>query len=486
MVKEPPLYSAEPVSCPKDAVRLVQEMLQNYDREALVIVNLDNRGKPINLNIVSVGTLDSAIAHPREIMKAAILSNAASVLMIHNHPSGNVEPSAEDIRTTNNMYSICKLMDIPLRDHIIISGRERYFSFEEQGLFVFRDKAVEEAMKASEVRESPAAARTEWAENRQKAIREITDKLEQGVHDLFDSEQYQNYLKTMAKFHGYSLNNTLLIAMQKPDATLVAGYTAWQQKHGRQVLKGEKGIKILAPAPYKVKEEHNRMDPNTHLPVMDACGKPVVDLIEVERPAFKVATVFDVSQTEGKDLPSLGVNELTGTVAEYDCFLEALKRSCPASISFEEIDSGAKGFYNPSEDRVVVQSGMSEVQTAKTLIHEMTHQILHSKEALKDLEEVKTARTKEVEAESVAYTICQHYGIDTSDYSFGYIAGWSAGKETEELRNSLETIRKTADELIIKIDEQFEAVKKELLQDKIKETAKKLSVLSKKRGDPAR
>ena len=455
MVKEPPLYSSNPVNCPDDAVRLVRDMLQSYDREAVVIVNFDNRAKPINLNIVSVGTINASLVHPREVLKTAILSNAASVMMIHNHPSGDIEPSAEDIKITNSMYSICKLMDIPLRDHIIIGDHERYYSFAEHNVFEYRDESIADVIGAGEVREPSAAEKAEWAVARQQAIKDITDKLEKGVHDLFDSEQYQNYLKTMAKFHNYSLNNTLLIAMQKPDATLVAGYTAWQQKHGRQVLKGEKGIKILAPAPYKVKEERSRMDPDTHLPVYDASGRPVTELVEVERPAFKVATVFDVSQTEGKELPSIGVSELSGNVAEYECFFEALKRSCPTGIDFEEIDSGAKGFYDPGADRIVVQSGMSEVQTAKTLIHEMTHQILHSKEALKDLEETKTRRTKEVEAESVAYTICQHYGIDTSDYSFAYVAGWSAGKETEELRTSLETIRKTADDLITKIDGHF-------------------------------
>ena len=480
MVKEPPLYSTEPVRCPDDAVRLVREMLQQYDREALVIVNFDSRAKPINLNIVSVGTLNASMAHPREIMKSAVLSNADSVMMIHNHPSGSVEPSVDDVRITNNMYSVCKLMDIPLRDHIIIGDQGRYYSFAEHNAFQFRENAVEDILGAGEVRESSAADKAERAAARKQEMKEITEKLEQGVKDLFDSDRYQNYLKTMAKFHNYSLNNTLLIAMQKPDATLVAGYTAWKQKHGRQVLKGEKGIRILAPAPYKVKEERNRMDPVTHLPVVDASGKPVVDLVEVERPAFKVATVFDVSQTEGKELPSVGASELTGNVADFAAFFEALKRTCPVKMEFEDIQSGAKGFYHLIEDRIVIKEGMSEVQTAKTAIHEMAHKILHSNDRERP-EDEKSRRQKEVEAESVAYTVCQHYGIETSDYSFAYVAGWSSDHNYEELRTSLETIRSTADELITSIDAHFEKAREEMKEAGIYDTVDKIAALKKKK-----
>ena len=503
MVKEPPLYSTEPVNRPSDAVRLVRELLQSYDREAVVIVNLDTRAKPINFNIVSVGTINASLAHPREIMKSAVLSNAASVMLIHNHPSGSIEPSAEDIKLTNNMYSVCKILEIPLRDHIIIGDHERYYSFAEHGLFRYEPDLIEDIAENEAVREAhgaydaaeitatdPADAaestdvekngKPDWMAARQQAIKEITEKLEQGVKDLFDSDKYREYLNTMSKFHNYSLNNTILIAMQKPEATLVAGYTAWQKNHDRHVLKGEKGIKILAPAPYKVKLEQDRMDPDTHQPVFDAAGQPVKDLIEVERPAFKVATVFDVSQTEGKEIPSIGVDELSGNVAEYAAFFEALKRTCPVKMEFEDIQSGAKGFYNLIEDRIVIKSGMSEVQTAKTAIHEMTHKILHSNDRERPKDE-KSRRQKEVEAESVAYTVCQHYGIDTSDYSFAYVAGWSSDKNFEELKNSLETIRSTADDLITKINMHFAEAKKEMIRAGIYETAEKLSALKKRK-----
>lgn len=306
------------------------------------------------------------------------------------------------------------------------------------------------------------------AENTQyQKVKEITDQLEQGIQDLFQSEKYMEWLKTMSKFHDYSLNNTLLIAFQKPDATLVAGYTAWQKEFGRQVMKGEKAIKILAPAPYKQKVEMDKIDPITQKPVLDAEGNPVKEVQEIKRPAFKVVNVFDVSQTDGKDIPSLGVNELTGDVQEYELFFEALKRTCPVAMEFEQIESGAKGYYHQLEQRIAIQEGMSQIQTIKTAIHEMAHQRLHAISPLDETSEgVKQTRSsKEVEAESVAYTVCQHYGIETSDYSFAYVASWSHGKETPELKSSLNTIRKTANEMITEIDGHIAEINKEMEQE---------------------
>ena len=298
-------------------------------------------------------------------------------------------------------------------------------------------------------------------------VREITDKLEQGIKELFESEKFKEYLTTMSKFYNYSFNNTLLIAMQKPDATLIAGYTSWQRNFDRQVMKGEKGIKILAPAPYKAKEEREKIDPATQKPVLDADGKPVTETVEVMRPAFKVVSVFDVSQTDGKELPDIAVDELTGSVENYAAFFEALKQESPVPISFEEIPGGAKGYFSHAENRIAIQEGMSEIQTIKTAIHEIAHAKLHAIDPTEKLapEERKDRHTKEVEAESVAYTVCQRYGIETSDYSFGYIAGWSSDKDTKELKGSLETIRSTAAEMIESIDSKL----KVLLADKDKE-----------------
>ena len=310
------------------------------------------------------------------------------------------------------------------------------------------------------------------AENKNaQQVREITDKLEQGIKELFESERFKEYLRTMSKFYNYSFNNTLLIAMQKPEATYVAGYTSWQRNFDRQVMKGEKGIKILAPAPYKAQEEREKIDPLTQKPVIGADGKAVTETVEVLHPAFKVVSVFDVSQTDGKELPDIIVDELKGTVENYEAFFNALKQESPVPISFEDIPGGAKGFFSPVESRIAIQEGMSEIQTVKTAIHEIAHAKLHAVKPDEKAapEDKKDRHTKEVEAESVAYTVCQRYGIETSDYSFGYIAGWSSGKETKELKSSLDTIRKTAAEMIEGIDAKLKVLLAEKAQSAEKE-----------------
>ena len=311
------------------------------------------------------------------------------------------------------------------------------------------------------------------AENKNaQQVREITDKLEQGIKELFESERFKEYLRTMSKFYNYSFNNTLLIAMQKPEATYVAGYTSWQRNFDRQVLKGERGIKILAPAPYKAQEEREKIDPLTQKPVIGTDGKAVTETVEVLRPAFKVVSVFDVSQTDGKELPDIIVDELKGTVENYEAFFDALKQVSPVPISFEDIPGGAKGFFSPVESRIAIQEGMSEIQTVKTAIHEIAHAKLHAVKPDEKTapEDRKDRHTKEVEAESVAYTVCQRYGIETSDYSFGYIAGWSSGKETKELKSSLDTIRKTAAEMIEGIDAKLKVLLAEKAQSAEKDT----------------
>lgn len=280
--------------------------------------------------------------------------------------------------------------------------------------------------------------------SQKEQIKEITDRLEAGIQELFASDRYREYLDCMSKFHNYSLNNTLLIAMQRPDATLVAGYRAWQKDHGRTVRKGERGIKILAPCKFKVEVDSEREGED-----------PAV----VEMLSFRIVHVWDVSQTDGKELPDLGVNELTGDVREYRKLFNALAGICPVRMQFEDIQSGAKGYYNDAEKRIAIKDGMSQLQTIKTMIHEMAHQKLHAKEAL-DPDHPTDRRTKEVEAESIAYTVCSRYGLDTSDYSFGYVAGWSSGKDTKELKASLERIRNTADEMITGIDQSMEQQRK--------------------------
>ncbi|WP_418417196.1 LPD16 domain-containing protein [Blautia sp.] len=284
-------------------------------------------------------------------------------------------------------------------------------------------------------------------------VKEITDKLEAGLKELFESKKYKSYLSTMSKFHNYSFNNTLLIAMQKPEATLVAGYQAWQKNFERHVNKGEKAIRILAPAPYKIKEERDKLDPVTGELMFDENGIPQKEEVEITIPAFRAVSVFDVSQTDGKPIPELEVNELLSTVEGYEDFVQALMNISSVPIAFENIPGDSKGYFNTAEKRIAVQENMSESQTLKTMVHEVAHSMLHDKEVNQSMEiPEKDRNTKEVEAESVAFTVCQHFGIDTSDYSFGYIAGWSSGRNMKELKSSLDTIRKTASELITGIE----------------------------------
>ena len=293
------------------------------------------------------------------------------------------------------------------------------------------------------------------SERSDEKLKEITNRLEQGIAELFDSEHYKDYLRVMSKFHNYSFRNTLLIAMQAPDASLVAGYSTWKNTHGRHVKGGEKGIKIFAPAPYKVKREMKKIDPQTQQPIIGKDGQPETEEKEITVPAYKVVSVFDVSQTEGREIPSIGADELTGDVDRYKDFFAALEKTSPVPIGFENIEGSSHGYYHLEEKRIAIQEGMSELQTLKTAVHEIAHAKLHDIDLNAPAEEQgdrPDRRTREVQAESVAYTVCQHYGLDTSDYSFGYVAGWSSGKELSELKSSLETIRNAAAEIIDSID----------------------------------
>lgn len=303
-------------------------------------------------------------------------------------------------------------------------------------------------------------------------VQELTDKLEQGLQDLFNSDSYCNYLRTMSKFHNYSFNNTLLIAMQKPDATLVAGYKAWQKNFERHVNKGEKAIRILAPAPYKIKEERDKIDPVTQELLLDKDGNPQKEEVEITIPAFRAVSVFDVAQTDGKPIPELAAKELLSDVEGYQDMIRAVEAISPVPIELEEIAGDSKGYYDREAKRIAVQENMSESQTLKTMIHEVAHSKLHSKEVEQDEQMRKDRNTKEVEAESIAYTVCQHFGVDTSDYSFGYIAGWSSGRDTKELRASMDTIRRTASELITGIEEQLQELQRnrEVSQEQTKES----------------
>lgn len=593
MVEMPPLLSETPIESPESAIEVMADMLKDYDREVVAIVNLRPDGKPINMNVVSMGALDQSIAHPREILKSTILANAASIVLVHNHPSGKLIPSTDDIILTNRLKQISDLIGIRFLDHIIVGPGKEYYSFHQkdkipvsslklsrdlddiklEGLKVSENtkemerkrtaeltvaecsefhsmgeehvgiKTAKEAIEifnhippermnavpaigvrltdeaepdvfmevdifngkrfelevlslVPEIRNDWNAQRLiaelihafpeaeirgeipegvqkkiQFIESREKQadqLKAVTDQLEKGVAEVFQSDKYKQFLDTMAKFPRYSVNNSILIMMQKPDARLCQSYTGWKEM-GRYVKKGEKGINILAPAPYKVEREQTKFDEKGK-PVLDADGEPVKEKVEVTVRAFKIVKTFDIAQTDGKEIPSIGPNELIGSIEGYPKLLQALQEISPVPVTFEQIDSGAKGFYHQAEKRIAVQDGMSEVQTIKTLLHEMAHQKLHDRDtsAAGDI----PRNGKEVEAESVAYVVCQHYGINTSDYSFSYVAGWSEGKETPELKSSLDKIRQTAAEFISQIDERMEVLlaEKEQTQEAVKES----------------
>lgn len=300
-------------------------------------------------------------------------------------------------------------------------------------------------------------------------MREIVDSIENGIKELFESDKYRQYLATMSRFHRYSVNNTMLIYMQRPDATHVAGFNKWRDQFGRNVLKGEKGIRIIAPTPYKKKIEEIKTDPETNAPVLDADGKAIIEEKEIRIPMFKVVSVFDVSQTAGKPLPQLAA-DLSGNVQQYEVFIEALRRASPVPMEIKSVARDTDGFFSAKAQSITIRAGMSEVQTVCAAVHEIAHAKLHDYEHMTELADdgetilvpgEKSRNTEEVEAESISYAVCQYYGIETGENSFGYIATWSKGKELKELRASLETINKTASELITDIDRHFAEICKE-------------------------
>lgn len=463
-----PLTSDEPLTSPEAVVRALAQEMSFYDREVIGVINFDTKMRPINVNFVSAGTLNSSLAHPREIMKSAILSNASSMMMIHNHPSQDIAPSREDIEITDRMAQICGLMNIPLLDHIIVGDGKDYFSFADENMMPkpgFRSGYKD--MDFTKVAEVFVSEKKREYKNKdtKNNVNEITKKLSEGVKEIFEGDNYKKYLNTMSKFHNYSTNNTILIARQNPEATLVAGFKSWENNFNRHVKKDEKGIKIIAPSPYKKKVMVEKVDPVSMEIKLDMNGNPVKEETEIKMTAYRIVSVFDVSQTEGEPLPQIAV-ELADNVNEYEAFMQAIRQSTSIPIEFEDIsNSAAKGYFDNAAQKIVIRKGMSESQSVKTAIHELAHSILHNTDTNAE-GAGKDRQTKEVEAESVAYTVCSHFGIDTSDYSFGYIAGWSSGREVDELKQSLETIQTTASGIINDIEYLMPQLKKDVKPDK--------------------
>lgn len=479
MIQERPIVTDYPVNSPEAAIRMVNDLIKDWDRECFLIANLQNNLQVINLSLVSIGALNEAMAHPREIMKSAILSNASSMMLFHLHPSFlsaeqnktiSIQPSAEDIALTDRMQQIGSMLGIPLLDHIIISPNELYYSFHENQTlpvpklhfehdldhYNFAEKAAES--KAAE-KKTPYKSNTSTL---QKNIEETTKKLEEGIVNFMSSGNFQDYLKVMSRFHTYSYSNSILIALQRPTATLLQGYQGWKKNFNRQVRTGEKAIKIFAPAPVKSKREKEVLDPNTGQPVIGADGKPLTETVEVKIPHFKVVSVFDVGQTDGDPLPELDIKNLSADVADYEKLFEAIKRTAKVPIAFEDIQNGSNGYFHLTENRIAIKAGLSQAHTLKTAIHELTHSRLDKIDPTRTDAEKKDRSTKEVIAESCAFVVSEHFGLDTSDYSFGYVATWSANRELPELKASLQTIRNESAALINEIEAHLEEI--ELVQ----------------------
>lgn len=445
------------INSPDTAASYFRSVMDHvHDKEAFVVAFLNTKNRVIDHEVVSLGTINSSIVHPREVFRNAIVNKANAVILCHNHPSGDLTPSSEDINTTKRLKETGNLLGIQVLDHLIINGINQH------DVYSFQAHGVLEAPAAYGLRESGKEQSTPTKSTRD-GLKEITDKLEQGIRDFFSGEKYQDYLRTMSRFHHYSLNNTILIAMQKPDATVVAGYSRWQDQFQRNVLKGEKGIRIIAPAPVKTKKEIEKLDPVSQRPMKDVTGKTMMEEVEIKIPRFRVVSVFDVSQTDGKPLPQLA-SSLTGDVKQYDIFMESLKRASPVPITFEAMRDSTDGYFSQNKQIIAIREGMSEIQTVSATIHEIAHAKLHNQVPEKTNENVveakiaekpKDRRTEEVEAESVSFAVCAYYGIATDENSFGYIAAWSKDKDLPELKASLETISKTSAGLIDDIDRHF-------------------------------
>lgn len=444
---------------------------QVHDKESLVVAFLNTKNRVIDYEQVSIGTINSSVIHPREVFRNAILNKAVSVLLCHNHPSGNLTPSPEDLAVTKSLKEAGEMLGIPVVDHIIITELNR------QDVYSFRAQGVLEAHGHYQT-ESTLAEKKPAYDSKDKALDEITARLEEGIKEIFSSGKYADYLKVMSRFHRYSLNNTLLIAMQNPEASLVAGYHAWQKKFERHVCKGEQAIRIIAPAPERRLVQKEKLDPVSQQPILDKDGQPIMEETEINVPRFKVVPVFDVSQTEGKELPSLS-KALDKPVQAYELLFNALKNASPVPIAFENMKATKDGYYHLKDKRIALRKGMSESQTLASAVHEIAHAKLHDRDpqarGAQAGEKGKDPRTQEVEAESIAYAVCQYYGIETGENSFGYVAGWSGDKELSELKASLKTIRDTASDLIDLIDAKMLELKNELDKEpaQTKETARK-------------
>ena len=484
------IYSSKEITNHVRAAEVMSDVLAQMDREYVCVVNLDVKNRPVNFNIVSIGDIDAAIAPLQNIFKSAILSNSTRIMLMHNHPSGDMTPSMEDMNLTKRVYQLGTMMNIPLVDHVIVAGGTRQsYSLMENHPELFRmseavtqeimrgivqeEKTVYRGQRSGEVasigKDEPGGnLRYKTKEERQKeALDDVSKQIEEGIRKSFSNENYRDYLKVVSRFPAYSFNNTVLIAAQKPDATLCAGFNAWKFKYGRHVKKGEKGIRIITPVKVKETIQEEKTDQNTGQPVFGEDGQLATSPKVVWKQRFRASTVFDIEQTEGNPIPEnpqMGFRQLINTKDGFDAFMAGLGDISHIPVRFEELPEGADRFYDAGSKAIVIREGMEQGDTLKAAVLEVSQRLLHRREQTGNKPADKTQETRDLEAASAAYIVCDHFGLDTSDFSFPSLDSWSSGQDLKALRESGNAIRGTASQVIRSVEYQLQDLQKEMTE----------------------
>ena len=484
------IYSSKEITNDVRAAEVMSDVLAQMDREYVCVVNLDTKNRPINFNIVSIGDINTAIVPIQNIFKSTILSNSARIMLMHNHPSGDLTPSMQDMNLTKRVYQIGNMMNLPLVDHVIVAGGSgQTYSLLENYPELFRmSEAVTQEIMQGIVQEETAvyggqrsgkvssAGKDEpdgthqykTKEDRQKeALDDVSKQVEEGIRKVFSNDNYRDYLKVVSRFHTYSFNNTVLIAAQKPDATLCAGFNAWKFKYGRHVKKGEKGIRIISPVKVKETVQEEKTDPNTGQPVFNEDGQLAATPKVVWKQRFRASTVFDIGQTEGNPVPEnlqMELRQLTSTQKGFDAFMAGLGDISHCQFRYAEMPEGPDSFYDAVSREIVIREDMEPGDMLKAAVREVSQQLLLDREQAGNRSADKTQETRELEAASAAYIICDHFGIDTSDFSFPSLDSWSTGQDLKALRESGNTIRGTASQVIRSVEYQLQDLQKEMTE----------------------
>ena len=484
------IYSSKEITNDVRAAEVMSDVLAQMDREYVCVVNLDIKNRPINFNIVSIGDINTAIVPIQNIFKSTILSNSARIMLMHNHPSGDLTPSMQDMNLTKRVYQIGNLMNLPLVDHVIVAGGSgQTYSLLENYPELFRmseavtqeiiqgvvqeETAVYGAQRSGKVSsagkdELDGTQRYKTKEDRQKeALDDVSKQVEEGIRKAFTNDNYRDFLKVVSRFHTYSFNNTVLIAAQKPDATMCTGFNAWKFKYGRHVKKGEKGIRIITPVKVKETVQEEKTDPNTGQPVFGEDGQLETSPKVVWKQRFRASTVFDVGQTEGNPMPEnpqTGFRQLISTQEGFNAFMAGLKDISHRQFRYAEMPEGPDSFYDADSREIVIREGMEPGETLKAAVREVSLRLLQDREQAGSRSTDKMQETRELETASAAYIICDHFGLDTSDFSFPSLDSWSSGQDLKALRESGNTIRGTASQVIRSVEYQLQDLQKEMTE----------------------